>query len=490
MRELVIGLDMGTTSVKAVVFNLNGQLVAEAEEMIETYYPEADWAEQNPEEIVKASASAMKSVIEKAQANDGEILTVGISAAMHSLVCVDENMNPLSQAIIWSDTRSSQLAEELIKADEGRLYAKTGTPIHPMTPLLKLLWMKEKQDPAYENATYFMSAKEYVVEKWFGKRVIDYSMASATGFFNVKELDWEKSALKLAGIREEQLSDIVPPTEVLTGLNEDVAKEIGLSPDVSFVIGAADGQLANLGSGAIEPGEVNISVGTSGAIRQFVKGAPVNEKMETFTYAFTDEKSIIGGPTNNGGVALQWFKDLLEFEGSHDEFLAGAENIEIGSEGIIFLPYVNGERAPLWNGRAKGNFYGLSINHTKDHMVRAVLEGIALNIYQISTSLESMAGSPRKITVNGGLTKSELWVQMMADIFGQEIYLSDTHHNAAWGAAWTALVGIGRAESFEAIQNSLPEETMVAPNMKNHEAYKEVVQQYDELVESLKEFFA
>src|SRR5699024_6165360 len=455
-RELVIGLDMGTTSVKAVVFNLSGELIAEVEEVITTNYPNPGWAEQNPEEVEKASVTVMKEVINKSDARDGEILTVGISAAMHSLICLDEKITPLSQAIIWSDTRSSELAEQVIESDNGKLYAKTGTPIHPMTPLLKLMGMKKEKNPAYEKATYFMSLKEYVLEKWFGKRVIDYSMASATGFFNVEELKWEASALELAGIREEQLSEIVPPTEELTGIDPEIAKEIGISEDVPFVIGAADGQLANLGSGAIKPGEVNISVGTSGAIRQFVKGAPVNKKMETVTYAFTDETSIIGGPTNNGGIALQWLKDLLEFEGTHDELLSGAEEINIGAEGLLFLPYVNGERAPLWNGRANGNFYGLNIRYKKDHFVRAVLEGIALNIYQISQSLENIAGPPEKITVNGGLSKSKIWVQIMADIFGKEIHLSDTHHNAAWGAAWTALVGIGKVDSFEAIKESLP----------------------------------
>src|SRR5699024_9157932 len=255
-------------------------------------YPNPDRAKQDTDEIEKASVTIMKEVIYKANARDGEILTVGISAAMHSLICLDEKITPLSQALIWSDTRSSQLAEQVIESANGKLYAKTGTLIHQMTPLIKLMSMKKENELVYEKATYFMSLKEYVLEKWFGKRVIDYSMASATGFFNVEELKWEKSALELAGIREEQLSEIVPPTEVLTGLDPEIAKEIGISEDVPFVIGAADGQLANLGSGAIEPGEVNISVGTSGAIRQFVKGAPVNKKMETFTYAFTDETSI------------------------------------------------------------------------------------------------------------------------------------------------------------------------------------------------------
>jgi len=488
-RELVIGLDIGTTSAKAVIFDLDGKLIAEAEEMVTTHYPETDWAEQDPVEVEKASLQAMKQVVELAKAKPEELLTVGLCAAMHSLICVDEEMNPLSQMLIWSDKRSSHIADRLIETKGNEIYAKTGTPIHPMTPLLKLMWMKEENFEAYEKATYFMSMKEYLLVKWFGERVVDYSMATATGMLNVKELDWEEEALELAGVKREQLSKIVPPTEILTGITDEIAKEIGIDKDMPFVIGSADGQLANLGSGAIKPGEVNISVGTSGAIRQFVQGAPINDKMETFTYAFTDDTSIIGGPTNNGGVALQWFKDLIEYEGSHDEFLKDAANIAVGSEGIIFLPYINGERAPLWNGRAKGNFFGLSINHKKEHLTRAVLEGIAFNIYQIGNSLEKIAGAPKKISVNGGLSKSELWVQIMADIFGQEIYLSDTHHNAAWGAAWTALVGIGKAESFEAIKTSLPSEKVIEPNMEIHQVYSKLYRKYEKLSASMETFF-
>jgi len=431
----------------------------------------------------------MKEVIDKAEAAKDELLTVGISCAMHSIICMDENKEPLSQMIIWSDNRSSEQADKLLQAEGLDIFSRTGTPIHPMSPLLKLMWMKETNYEPYQQATYFMSMKEYLLQKWFGKRVVDYSMASATGLLNVKQLDWDDAALDIAGVRREQLSKIVPPTEILTNIDGAIAEEMGISREMPFVIGAADGQLANLGSGAISPGEVNVSVGTSGAIRQFIEGAPVNERMETFTYAFSDDTSIIGGPTNNGGIALQWFKDLIGFEGSHDELLVGAKDIEVGAEGIIFLPYVNGERAPLWNGRAKGNFYGLSMSHNKDHLARAVLEGITFNIYQIGKSLEKIAGKPKKISVNGGLSKSPLWVQIMADVFGQDIYISDTHHNAAWGAAWTALVGIGKAESFEGIKENLPAEQVTKPNMENHALYLQVYEKYEKLAKDLAVYF-
>lgn len=488
-RELVIGLDIGTTSAKAVAFDLRGNLIAEAESMITTYHPVAGWAEQQPKEVEQASAEALQKVMQQLNKERQKVLAIGMSCAMHSLICVDEHFDSLSPMLLWSDTRASGVAEELNRSYGKNIYKKTGTPIHPMTPLVKLIWMKENQYDAYGNATYFMTFKEYLIAKWFGERVTDYAMASSTGLMNVKNLTWDKDALELAGIQEDQLSTITTPKRVFMNLNKDVAQKIGLPEKVPFVLGAADGQLANLGSGAISPGEVNISVGTSGAIRQFVKGAPVHDEMDTFTYAFTEDMSIIGGPTNNGGVVLQWLKDLLDFKGSHDELTALADQVDIGSDGLIFHPYINGERAPLWNGRARGNFYGLTINHGKEHLVRAVLEGIALNIYQIGKSLENIAGKPKKITVNGGLSKSKLWVQMLADLFGQNIYLSDTHHNAAWGAAWTALVGIGRANSFEEIKGSLPKETVVKWSQYHHEKYLAVFKKYEQLADDLEKYF-
>ena len=489
LRELVIGLDIGTTSVKAVVFDVTGKLIAEAEDMITTYYPQPEWAEQNPIEVERSSVKVIKAVVEKANAKQDELLTVGISCAMHSLICIDENHEPLSPMLIWSDGRSSEKADELMESKGKDIFLKTGTPIHPMSPLVKLSWMKENDYEPYQKAAYFMTMKEFILQKWFGQRVIDYSMASSTGLMNVKALDWDEEVLEIAGVRREQLSSIVPPTEVLTHMDADIAAEMGIAEQLPFTIGAADGQLANLGNGSISPGEVNVSVGTSGAIRQFMKGANVNEKCETFTYAFTDDTSIIGGPTNNGGIALQWLKDMLEFEGTHDEFVAEAEQVDAGANGIIFLPYVNGERAPLWNQRAKGNFYGLSIGHKKEHLIRAVLEGITFNIYQIGKSLEAVAGKPEKISVNGGLTKSPLWVQIMADVFGKEIHLSDTHHNAAWGAAWTGLVGIGKVESFEAIKKNMPAEKVIEPNMQNHAAYVEIYDKYEKIAKDLAVYF-
>src|SRR5699024_9306118 len=215
----------------------------------------------------RSAVGAIHDVIGKAKVAAEQILTVSFSAAMHSLICVDQNVNPLSGAIIWADGRSSQQAKELKQENCFDIYKRTSLPNHPMSPLSNLLWMKETDFGPYKEAAYFISAKEYVIYKWFGRRLIDYAMASATGLFNMNTFDWDGEALEIAGVKGEQLSEIVPPTEILTGIDQEIAAEMGIASEMPFVIGSADGQLANLGSGAISPGEVAISAGTSGAIR-------------------------------------------------------------------------------------------------------------------------------------------------------------------------------------------------------------------------------
>jgi gluconokinase len=489
LREFVMGLDIGTTSVKACIFDIKGKLIAEVEKMNSFHYPEPGWSEQDPIEIERSAVLAIKEAIEKAAISKDELIALGFSAAMHSLLCVNEEGTPISPAIIWADGRSNAQAEAVKGTIGSSVYSKTGTPIHPMTPFSKLLWMKETNYQPYSEAAYFMSIKEYLLQCWFGQRVIDYSMASATGLFNPAALDWESELLDMTGITRNQLSEIVPPTKVLSGIKREIADEMGINPEMPFVVGAADGQLANLGIGAILPGEVAVSVGTSGAIRQINKGVKIDENQETFCYSFTADSTIVGGPTNNGGIVLQWLKDLLNDQRDFSDFLGDAEKVAPGAEGILFLPYLNGERAPVWNQKAKGNFYGVSITHKKEHFIRAVLEGITFNLYQIGKALERLAGEPEKIYVNGGLARSPLWLQMMADIFEAEIYVSESHHSAAWGAAWTALVGIGKVDSFEDIKKNIPMGDPVLPNKENSKVYKALYENYEKLARDLVKFF-
>ncbi len=489
-KMYVIGLDIGTTSVKAVVFDRHGKVIAETEQLNKSFYPAPGFVEQDPEVLVSASVFVLKAVIEQAAISADQIFSVGFSCAMHSLICVDENGHALSRAMIWADGRSSDQAERLLKEQGLSFYEKTGTPIHPMSPLTKMVWMNETDYAPFKKAASFMSIKEYLLFQWFNQRVVDYSMASATGLFNGKTLTWDEEILTFVNVKKSQLSTPVPPTYVMTGLHHIIADYIGISPDLPFVIGAADGQLANLGSGAILPGEVAITAGTSGAVRQWAKHFRASEKHETFCYMFTENTSIIGGPTNNGGIALEWLKKTLNYSGTYDEFTEEAARIKPGADDLLFLPYINGERAPLWNQKARGTFFGLSITHEHAHFVRAVLEGITFNLYQIAEALEQLAGPSEKIYVNGGLARSPIWTQMLADIFGKKVYMSESHHSAAWGAAWTALVALGEANSFQEIKENVPLGEVVEPNMERHAEYQSIYEKYVRLTVDTAKYFS
>lgn len=487
MDERVVGLDLGTTAVKAVSFDLQGHVRSQVEVELETYYPEADQAEQSLVEIEVAVKEVLRAIFKETKGTT--VLAVGISAAMHSVVCVSASGEARSNALIWSDARSSRVAREMDPVLKQSIYQKTGTPIHPMSPFVKLVWMKESGFAPNQGTRFVMSIKEYLIYKWTGKRIVDYSIASASGLMNLETLAWDEEVLTYAGVSKEQLSEIVPPTTVIDSLTEEVKKELDWPNGAKLVIGAADGQLANLGSGAIGAGEVAISAGTSGAIRQLIKGYMTSDDQSTFSYVFTEDTSIIGGPTNNGGIVLQWLKDLFEFDGSLEDFQRGTEKVPIGSDGLLFVPYINGERAPVWDERARGNFYGLNIRHKRTHLIRAALEGIAFNLYKIGKSLEQVAGKPTVIRVNGGLSKSKVWVQILADLFMSDVVIADTHHASAWGAAWTALVAIGYVDSFEAIKENIPISATIKPNIKNHEKYQRIFEKYERLESDINKYF-
>ncbi|TLS37306.1 gluconate kinase [Pseudalkalibacillus caeni] len=473
------------------MFDLKGHVKAESETAYPLYYPYPVWVEQKPAEIMEAAISTIRNVMDQSRIKKEQLLGIGLSSAMHSLICVDRKGNPLSNSITWADGRSNEQAENLKASTKGtEIYLKTGTPIHPMSPLPKLIWMKENNYDAYQNANRFLSIKEFLIYKLFGRAVVDYSVASATGMFDLRTLDWDEEALKLAGISKDQLSTPVPPTEIISGLPEPVASEMGIAADTPFVMAGSDGPLANLGIGAIEPGEVAITIGTSGAIRQFASQPETDTLQQTFCYAFSENLSILGGPINNGGIVLKWVKDLFHEKDVPFEMLSEmAESVPAGSGGLLFHPYLNGERAPIWNADARGNFFGVNATHKKEHFIRAAMEGVIFSIYQVGEALERLAGPASKIYASGGFARSHVWLQILADIFNQEVQVPISHQSSAWGAAWTALFATGNVDSLEDIKESIPMKETIKPNSDNHERYAELYNIYKGVGESLSNYF-
>ncbi|MDC3412198.1 gluconokinase [Aquibacillus sp. 3ASR75-11] len=493
MPSYVIGLDIGTTSLKAVLFDYSGSVVLEQEKNYPLLYPHQGWVEQDPIEIENAAIYCLQALVSNRLIDKNDIKGIGISSAMHSLICTTNDGDPLSASITWADFRSEAQTERL-RVNSPEMYEYTGTPIHPMEPLTKLMWMKENEWEPYKRADKFISIKEFIIKRWFGEEVVDYSVAAATGLFDIKKLDWNELALEKAGIDKTNLFQPVPPTYLLRGLTKAIATKIGISTTTPFVIGASDGPLANLGVGAIEPGETAITIGTSSAIRQFTDRPLLDEQQSVFTYRFDKNSWITGGPSNNGGNVLSWLQHVFSvYEGkmSFDEMNRLASSVKPGANKLLFLPYLNGERAPFWDSKAKGTYIGLSPTHRKGEMIRAAMEGVIFNVYQIGHALEKLENTQHKtLFANGGFARSTLWVEIVADMFGKTVQLPTSHQSSAWGAAWLALYSLQEVSSLKEIKNYIPMKEPVKPNMDNHQYYQEMFQIYKEIYFELKGSYA
>lgn len=479
---VVIGVDIGTTSTKAVAFGAAGRVIAHHAVEYPLFTPTPGAAEQDPDEIYRAVLTAVREAVRGAGAAPGDVIGVSFSAAMHSLIAVDAGHRPLTRSITWADSRATDWAER-IKRDWGGLaiYQRTGTPIHPMSPLAKLVWLRHERPEVFARAARFVGIKEYVFFRLFGRYVVDYSIASATGLFNLVRLDWDAEALAVASITPERLAEPVPTTFHLAGLEPELARELGLLPTTPFVVGANDGVLSNLGVNAIGPGEVAVTIGTSGAMRAVVDRPVTDPSGRTFCYALTDRHWVIGGPVNNGGIVFRWVRDELaaaECETArrlaidpYEVLTRIAERVAPGAEGLLFHPYLAGERAPLWNANLRGSFFGLAMHHRKEHLIRAVLEGVIFNLYSILPAVEALIGPTRTMKATGGFARSGLWRQMMADIFDREVVVPESFESSCLGAAVLGLYALGRVDSLDVISGMVGATHRHAPIAGNVAVY-------------------
>ncbi len=313
LASCTIGVDMGTTTLKAAAFDEAGRELARAARSVKLFHPAEGQAEQEPQDVAEAITAAVAEVAAAARAQGYTVACVGISAAMHSLIPVADDGTPLGRAILWMDARAQAEAQELWDSAEGKaLYAATGTPIHAMTPLVKLIWMRRRRPELLRQAARFVSLKEWVWRRWFGEWVVDASIASATGLYNLRTGGWDARALALAGISANQLSPIVPTTYVRTGVLDPQLLAAGIAPQTAFNVGASDGALANLGDGALSPRRMALTIGTSLAVRTGSPTPFTDTATRCFCYVLGPDLFVVGGPSNSGGIVLDWlFHDVL-----------------------------------------------------------------------------------------------------------------------------------------------------------------------------------
>jgi gluconokinase len=457
MKDYFIGIDIGTGSTKAIAVDHAGKTLASSRAHYPILSPKPSYSEQEPSAILEAFNSCIKNITDTLGTPPK---AVSLSSAMHSIIPVDKNGTALMNMITWADNRSEDIADRLKKSPEGRSFYETGgTPIHAMTPICKILWLKEHEGDLFIKTHKFIGIKEYIWFHLFGEFEIDYSLASGTGLFNILSLTWNDAALNFAGIPASKLPTPVNTSSTRTLANDTKVKSLGVNKDTAFVAGAGDGVLANLGSLAIHNGVAALTIGTSGAIRVFSKTPVFNYETMPFNYRLDEKSFISGGPINNGGVAWKWYaqqllKRKLDSPDDYKVLLDQLNEVPAGSEGLVFLPYILGDRAPIWNSSACGVFFGVTARHQQAHFTRAVLEGISMTLYQVGRTLEDGGLDIDRINVSGGIVHNDQWLQLLADIFGKDICLVNAEDASALGAVYLAMKALGVVKDYNHFEST------------------------------------
>jgi len=488
MQPYVIGIDIGTGSTKAVAITNSGEILTSSQ----FYYPVisglAGYAEQDVEAIWQAFVNCIKKIADTLQQAPAAL---SLSSCMHSLVIIDDKQRRLTNLITWADTRSEQIADEIRRSSNAEnLYRTTGTPLHSMSLLCKIIWFKRNAPEIFMAGSKFISIKEFIWHRLFNVYQVDHSVASGTGLFNLERLGWNNASLEMCGITTDHLSEVVSTKYIRNDLSSSSASLLNIPVGTPVCIGASDGCLANAGSFAIKPGVAAVTIGTSGAVRIASPSPVYNYQAMTFNYVLDEKHFICGAPVNNGGNVMQWlFKSFLNnskpVAKDYNDLFKTIETVSAGSEGLLFLPYLNGERAPVWDEKTCGVYFGIKSYHNLKYFLRAALEGVCFSLNNILQIIEESTGPITRLNVSGGFVNSKIWMQILSDVTGKKIYVVQTEDASASGAALLGMIALNMIDDYGSVPHK--SNVIIEPDISNYETYKKYNDVYKNLYYPLKE---
>ena len=496
-KNCIITVELGTNAVRVIAFDLEGNTIGSLKGSYPTFHSEPDYSEQDPEQIFITMLYVLKNLLtEKLYPEKYKVISICFSASMHSVLPIDKKGAPLGNAITWADNRAKKEAQKLKNSSHGKtIYTATGTPIHPMSPLLKIAWLKNNDRERFKQTNKFLSLKSYIIQQLTGEYLIDYSLASATGMFNIHKLKWDSGALDYAGITAERLPDLVSVFHSAGKLRKEYQTSLGLSADTKLLIGSSDGCFATLGAGVWGGNKATITIEDSGAMRVVGKQIIQDKKQRFFNYILTEGYYISGGPTNSGGNIFEWFakqfgdfRSAYDLENCIDDLIHNAAKVSAGSDGLIFLPYLLGERAPIWNANARGVYFGLHINHEKKHFIRATIEGIMYEMYSIGKMLEDHH-SIKSLSVNGSFATIPFCSQLIADIFNKPVSICKNSNTVSTGAFLLSAAEMGIYRNLDEAAKTVMTTDQYFPKKNLHSTYMKCYEIFEKLCLKLTDDF-
>lgn len=494
----VIGIDLGTSGTKTVLFDEAGTVIASALIEYPMYQPQNGWAEQEPLDWWNAASKTIKAVIDKSGVNAAEIAGVGISGQMHGLVMLDENNDVIRPSIIWCDQRTAAECEE-IEALVGheRLIEITANPALTGFTASKIMWMKNHEPENYAKCTHILLPKDYVRFMLTGEYATEVSDASGMQLLDIAQRCWSDEVLEKLNIDKKLLAKVYESPEITGYITEEASALTGLSVGTPVVGGAGDNAAAAIGTGTVHNGDAFTTIGTSGVVFVHTKEMSIDPagRVHTFCCAVPGEWHVMG-VTQGAGLSLRWFRDnfcadIVEKEENPYKVMDDlADHSGISARKLLFLPYLMGERTPHLDPNARGAFIGLSAIHDRGDMIRAIMEGISYSLADCLSVLDEMGVHPEKMLACGGGGTSILWRQMLADIYGMPVSTVESKEAPALGVAILAMVGAGIYPTVqEACDKILHLKTTTAPISENSEKYDRIYAVYRALYPQLKDNF-
>ncbi len=503
-EKLLLAIDVGTTTAKAAIFGEEGDVKATATREYPTFYPRPGWAEQDPEDWWDAAVAVVREALARAKIEPARIAGICVSSQRETMAFIDRDGRSLGRIPIWMDRRSAPQAKWIREnLDPGEIYRRTGLIVDATFTATKLMWLRDNNPGLLERAWKGLQPKDYLVFRMTGVAATDYSAASRTMLFNIHRLEWDEELFEWMGLTEYRrlMPEAYPSREVVGHVTEEAAQRLGVPAGTPVAAGMGDRQAEVLGAGILGPQRLEESTGTGSTTATHVDRPLLDPKMRyVVTVSAVDGMWTIEAGMSTAGAVLRWFRD--QFAGgeklladmtrrrSYEYLDMEAEYVPPGSNGLIVIPFFSGARAPRWNPDARGVIFGLTVYHTRAHVFRALMEGIAYEIRKILEVLEEQGIRSNEIVVMGGGGKTPTWARIKADVTGKEVVLPELLDAALAGDAVVAGVATGLFGFREGAARFFRERMRIRSDPKRVEIYDKYYRFYEKLVHAMEEFYA
>lgn len=483
---MYIGVDLGTSGVKVILMDEKGNLIKKTTKDYPLLIPKSGWTEQNPEDWYKQSINALKEII---KGHEKQIKAISFSGQMHGMVVLDENDKVIRPAILWNDQRTQKEVDDLNnKLGIEKLLNETGNIALTGLTAPKVLWLKNNEFENFEKVSKIMLPKDYLAYMLSGEFATDVSDVSGTIYYDIKNNCYSKFMLEYLSIKESQLPKVYESSTIIGLLKENIAKELKLNNNVKIIIGGGDQAVGAVGVGTVEPGKCSISLGTSGVVYVATDSLLVDRQSYLQSYRDATGNYHMMGVMLNAAGALKWWTEGVFAEYNYDDLFAKLNQTPI-DDSLYFLPYLNGERTPINDSNAKGVFFGLTSVHKKEHLDRAVVEGISYALKESFDLIQNLGKPITDIRITGGGAKSKIWAQMIADLFNVNVETISIEEGPAFGAAIIALAGEKGLKVSEVAKQLIKPKEIFKPNKENSLVYQKKYLFYKKMYPTFKNLY-